>query len=236
MKINKSIALGILLFFIGITATFGYEYRKLNEQVQALIIENKQMEETLDAEILKDYVEDLPEDLREYSIDYDSWTLAKEISEYFYEDSDGRFKEEWGHFLTLAAESKEIDPFIVYELLRVETGGTFDPKTVGPETMYGHAYGLAQFMKNTAPWIAEMAGIDYEEDKLFDPYYSIQLAVTYLDFLYHQYGDWNYALTAYHRGIYGLEQYIYENGHARSWYAVEIQESAKDNELLVYDE
>ncbi|GGC91899.1 hypothetical protein GCM10007216_23290 [Thalassobacillus devorans] len=142
-------------------------------------------------------------------------------------ESEGRFKKSWAMFLVRESERYEIDPFLVYELLNVETGGTFNPELVGPSTKYGRAYGMAQFMKNTAPWIAEMGGLPYEDELLFDPYYSMQLSLIYLDYLHEKYGNWNEALTAYHRGVGGLENYKKENGHARSWYAVEIQENAE---------
>lgn len=162
-----------------------------------------------------------------------NWHNAQESAKAMHEDSEGAFKKEWGVFLASEANNRDIDPFIVYELLRVETGGKFDPEMTGPETSYGHAYGLAQFMTNTAPWIADMAGVEYDEDLLFDPYYSMLLSVEYLDFLYDRYDNWNYALTAYHRGIYGMENYVSENGHAKSWYAVEIQKMADDTGSLV---
>lgn len=162
-----------------------------------------------------------------------NWRAADEMAEAMYEDSEGAFQKEWGLFLASEALHRDIDPFLVYELLRVETGDRFDPEMVGPQTRYGRAYGIAQFMTNTAPWIAEMAGIEYDEEKLFDPYYSMFLSVEYLDFLYDRYDDWNHALTAYHRGIYGMETYVNQNGHAKSWYAVEIQENADHTGTLV---
>ncbi|WLR49861.1 transglycosylase SLT domain-containing protein [Bacillus tianshenii] len=165
---------------------------------------------------------------------YKQWQKAQKLANQFVEQSDGKFKKEWGLFLISKAKQYEIDPYIVYELIRVETGDTFDPKLKGPKTQYGHAYGLSQFMKNTAPWIADMAGIEYKDDLLYNPYYSIQLSVVYLDFLHERYeGDWDQALTAYHRGIYGLENYVKENGHAKSWYAKRIQNKAKKQEQLV---
>ncbi|MFA9559352.1 transglycosylase SLT domain-containing protein [Evansella sp. AB-rgal1] len=168
-----------------------------------------------------------------YYLSFDLWGRASEFSKVFSEDSDGRFQENWGRFLTIEAKRKGIDPFLVYELLKVETGGTFDPYLVGPQTVYGQAYGLAQFMENTGPWIAGMADLEYDLQFLFDPYFSIQLCIVYLDFLYKLYEDWNHALTAYHRGIYGLEEYIEENGNAESWYALEIISNAKGHELVL---
>lgn len=169
----------------------------------------------------------------ESSVTVGEWQNSKEAANAMYNDSDGAFKEEWGLFLASEAANRDIDPFLVYELLRVETGGEFDPEMTGPQTSYGHAYGLAQFMTNTAPWIAEMASVEYDEDLLFDPYYSMLLSVEYLDFLHDRYDDWDYALTAYHRGIYGMENYVSRNGHANSWYAEEIQEMADKSGQLV---
>lgn len=86
---------------------------------------------------------------------------------------------------------------------------------------------MAQFMSNTAQWIAEMAGLPYQKEKLFDPYYSIDLSITYLDFLHHRYGNWNQALTAYNRGIYGMKQYEKEHGNFKSHYVLKIEQLAQ---------
>ncbi|SER81261.1 lytic transglycosylase domain-containing protein [Salisediminibacterium halotolerans] len=176
---------------------------------------------------MNELTEQLPDDGLEFT--YHQWNEAEEKAAKMYEDSDGEFKKDWGMFLSIKAEKNEINPFIVYELLKVETGDQFDPDMVGPETSDGHAYGLAQFMKNTGPWIADKAGLDYEHEKLFDPYYAMHLSVTYLDYLYDEYdGNWDKALTAYHRGMDGMEQYKDEHGDAKSWYAVDIQEDARE--------
>lgn len=105
---------------------------------------------------------------------------------------------------------------ILIKLLKTESN--FEKDTVGPLTPYGHAYGIAQFMENTAPWIAEMADLEYKKEHLFDPIYSITLAATYLNYL--QYGDeqshagfhdWHASLTAYNRGIGGFKSYVRDN-------------------------
>ena len=165
------------------------------------------------------------------SVSVEEWKQAKAYSEQFYQDSEGKFSKKWGLFLTYQAMKEDIDPTIVYELLKVETGNTFDPELIGPKTKYGHAYGMAQFMTNTAPWIADMAEIDYSEDKLFDPYFSMTLSVTYLDYLYEKYENWDEALTAYNRGIGGLKAYVAEKGTPKSSYSEEIQEMASLHEM-----
>jgi soluble lytic murein transglycosylase-like protein len=215
------------------------EIKHLNKVLVSINDENKQMKkesEVLmierDMAVMKQYVEKREKNDNFSLNGYSSWVENKEISDHFYEQSDGRFKKEWGLFLVQEAKRYNVDPYIVFELIKIESGNTFDPYIVGPKTKYGHAYGMTQFMKNTAPWIANMADLTYEDEKLFDPIYSIQLSIVYLDFLYNRYNDWNKALTAYHRGIYGLENYIQKNGHAKSWYAVKIINNAQQQKYI----
>ncbi|MFC4404200.1 lytic transglycosylase domain-containing protein [Gracilibacillus xinjiangensis] len=168
------------------------------------------------------------------SSNYENWSKYFELAEVMVKDSGGNFLRPWATFLVKEAEKYEIDPFLVYELLKVETGATFNPTLVGPETRYGHAYGLAQFMKNTAPWVADMAKLPYDDELLYDPYYSIKLSLVYLDYLHDQYGNWDETLTAYHRGMTGMKQYKLINGHAKSEYALKIQTNAKKFDLLAF--
>ncbi|RWZ60882.1 lytic transglycosylase domain-containing protein [Halobacillus fulvus] len=163
---------------------------------------------------------------------YHIWPEMEKVADQLVKESDGEFKKSWALYLVRESKRYDVDPYIAYELLKVETGATFDPELVGPETKYGRAYGMAQFMKNTAPWIADMAGLPYEDELLYDPYYSMQLSLVYLDFLHNKYGNWDEALTAYHRGMGGMQQYKEENGHAESWYAKEIQNKA-DNHTTI---
>lgn len=211
-----------------------YNQNKLDtlEQLEQVKAENKKLQEEI--ETLKsqnDYLASIPSEFKKQN-GYFIWPELDKKASKMVQESDGNFKKSWALYLAREGKRYNIDPFLVYELLKVETGGTFNPKLVGPETKYGHAYGLAQFMQNTAPWIADMAGLPYDEKLLFDPYYSMQLSFTYLDFLHNQYGNWDEALTAYHRGMGGLEQYKAQNGHAKSWYAVKIQKNAQSHQAL----
>lgn len=167
---------------------------------------------------------------------YTKWLDSTELADQLYKDSDGKFKKEWGMFLGELTQEKGMDPYIVYELLKVETGGNFDPKAEGPETRFGVAYGMGQFMTNTAPWIADRANLEYKKELLFEPLYSIQLSVEYLDYLYSEYEDWDYALTAYNRGMTGLEKYIEKNGDAKSEYAVRIQHGVRQHDSIVFNQ
>ncbi|MYL71940.1 transglycosylase SLT domain-containing protein [Halobacillus litoralis] len=206
--------------------------KALEDQKQEL--KNKNQKLSMEIERLQstnEYLKEKPS--AEEESGYHTWPEIEKKADRLVSESDGNFKKSWAMYLVKEAQRYKINPYLVYELLKVETGGTFDPELVGPETKYGHAYGMSQFMKNTAPWIADMAGLPYEEELLFDPYYSMQLSLVYLDFLKKKYNNWDEALTAYHRGMGGLKAYKKENGHAESWYAEEIQEKAENHTTVV---
>ncbi|UOR12293.1 lytic transglycosylase domain-containing protein [Halobacillus amylolyticus] len=202
------------------------------QETSAIAEKNKRLNEKIERlQAKSDYL--LTETgVRKKTQEFKKWPNHAKLANIFYEDSDQKFKKSWALYLIKQSAQYGVDPYVAYELLKVETGGTFDPKLVGPETEYGRAYGMAQFMKNTAPWIAEMAGLPYKDELLFDPYYSMQLSVVYLDYLHNKYDNWDKALTAYHRGVGGLKDYIDKNGHAESWYAKEIQSKAEAYETI----
>ncbi|GAA0353953.1 transglycosylase SLT domain-containing protein [Bacillus horti] len=136
-----------------------------------------------------------------------------ELITYYLDQIDHKLSEEEMEHLIKESNRYDIPPEILIKLLKTESN--FDKDTIGPRTQYGHAYGIAQFMENTAPWIASMANLEYEMEYLFDPIYSITLAATYLNYL--QYGDgqghegfhdWHASLTAYNRGVAGLNSYV----------------------------
>lgn len=156
------------------------------------------------------------------SLDQDHWTTITKIKEkkqklasavtFYRAKIDKQLSRDEMRHLIKEANRHDIPVEILIKLLKIESN--FNNELVGPATKYGHAYGIAQFMKNTAPWIANMADMEYEFKKLFDTHYSITLAATYLHYL--QYGDggghegyqdWHTSLTAYNRGMGGLRTY-----------------------------
>ncbi len=230
----------IVILTIALVAIIGWSYTTINQYEGKLEVLN---DEKVELESEKSYLEAQTNYMvsqstvgsEEVSLtEFNRWPDYFDAAEQLVKDSDGNFQRSWALYLVKEAEKYEIDPFLVYELLKVETGHTFDPNLVGPETKYGHAYGMAQFMKNTAPWIADMVDLPYEEQLLYDPYYSMKLSLVYLDFLHHEYENWDEALTAYHRGMAGLEQYKLKNGHANSVYAETIQENAEKHQSVAF--
>ncbi|PKR79006.1 lytic transglycosylase [Halalkalibacillus sediminis] len=229
-KVISFIFLSLLLISGGVILNNSY----YEEQLTQLEDEKEQINKTNDSLVDQNEYLRSKETVTQEGLTMEEWQELERNADQMVTNSDGNFKKSWALFLNKKAKEYEVDPFIVYELLRVETGNTFDPELTGPETKYGHAYGMSQFMENTAPWIAEMAGLPYEKELLFDPEYSIELSIVYLDFLHHKYDNWDEALTAYHRGMGGLEKYKANKGHAASWYAVEIQEEAEKRRQVAF--
>ena len=62
------------------------------------------------------------------------------------------------------------------------------------------ASGLMQLMPATAKWCADVLGVEYEEEMLFDAKYNIRLGTFYLKYLYEKFGDERLALAAYNAG------------------------------------
>ncbi|WP_246049992.1 transglycosylase SLT domain-containing protein [Aquibacillus sediminis] len=222
-----------ILFFIGLSI---FAIIQLKQQ-QALQTENDQLQqenERLQAQT--EYMEMETDEEKDAENGYQNWQTLEQVANDLVEASEGKFKKTWALYLARESQKLNVDPYIAFELLKVETGGDFDPNLIGPETPYGRAHGMAQFMKNTAPWIADMAGLPYDDELLYDPYYSIHLSLVYLDFLFGQYQNWDEVLTAYNRGMDGLENYKQLNGHAESTYAITIQENADSYESVVMNE
>ncbi|TCP19752.1 transglycosylase-like protein with SLT domain [Scopulibacillus darangshiensis] len=228
---------GIVLLSVIIISALAVQHYMLKEQVSKLntdkaraihqLQQYKNKLQELRADNIKAKMDYAQKNKKENINKYKAWKKSKQVAEAIYKKSDGRFKKDWARFMAYQAYSKGIDPYLVYGLLKVESGNSFDPKIVGPETKYGRAYGMAQFMENTAPWIADMAGLKYDKKYLYNPYYSIMLSITYLDYLYGKYHNWNKALTAYNRGTGGMENYVAVTGNAKSEYATKIQTNAR---------
>lgn len=223
--------MGILLILVFVSWSY-HQINTYKSEMQTLKRTNIQLQQEVESmESQATYI--LKNRPIEVGINHKNWQKYYEVAEIMVDESGGEFKRPWATYLVKEADTYGIDPFIVYELLKMETGNTFDPSLIGPKTKYGHAYGMAQFMKNTAPWIADKADMPYEDELLFDPYYSIKLSLVYLDYLYNKYESWDETLTAYHRGMTGLKQYKLKNGHANSQYASRIQTNAQKYEKFI---
>lgn len=112
------------------------------------------------------------------------------------------------------SEENDLDPFLVMGLIQAES--SFQSDAVSPVG----AMGLMQIMPSTAEWLAELMGISYTEEDLFNPAYNIRMGTFYLRRLITYFGDVDTALASYNAGM----------GNVRSW--LEQDEYSYDGETL----
>ena len=108
----------------------------------------------------------------------------------------------------------DLDPFLVMGLIQAES--SFRSDAVSPVG----AVGLMQIMPSTAEWLAEMMGISYREEDLFNPAYNIRMGTFYLRRLINYFGHVDTALASYNAGM----------GNVRSW--LEQPQYSYDGETL----
>lgn len=133
--------------------------------------------------------------------------------------------EEVSEKLLYQADRLELEPSLLLGLIRVES--FFDAQNVS----HAGAVGLMQLMPNTARPVTARNDLEYDYDKLFDPFYNIKLGTKQVRFLLDEYdGDIHKALTAYNRGQGGLQSYINRNGTAESTFSNVILDYAEEYE------
>ncbi len=105
---------------------------------------------------------------------------------------------------------REIDPAFVAALVHQET--TFNPKAVSPVG----AKGLMQLMPGTAREIGERLYTVYQEERLFDPKFNIELGTYYIDqVLDMMNGDQELAAAGYNGGPYRIRKWRRESDAPR---------------------
>ena len=112
-----------------------------------------------------------------------------------------------------ASAENSLPPCLVASVVNTESG--FDPNAVSPVG----AVGLMQLLPSTAEWIAGMRGMEFEEQRLYEPAYNIDMGCWLLSYMLKRYdGNLRYALIAYNAGHGALEKwladpaYVDENG------------------------
>lgn len=114
--------------------------------------------------------------------------------------------------VTAAAERYGLDENLVFAVIRTESG--FDPNAVSS----ANAKGLMQLMTDTAEWICWRRGETYEESRVFEPEYNIDLGCWLLRYLIDRFnGNLEYAAAAYNAGANRVEGWLndpdrFENG------------------------
>jgi len=97
----------------------------------------------------------------------------------------------------------QLDPLFVAAIIRVESNFN-----TNAESARG-AKGLMQLMPETARWITQQIKISFEEERLFEPEYNIQLGCWYLANLRQEFNyNNNLVLAAYNGGRGNVNKWI----------------------------
>ena len=102
-----------------------------------------------------------------------------------------------------ACEKYDLDPCLVFAVIRTESFFT-------PDAVSGAgAQGLMQIMPETGEWIAWRQGKEYDESRIFEPDYNIDLGCWLLSFLLEKYnGDVELAAAAYNAGHSAVNRWL----------------------------
>ena len=101
--------------------------------------------------------------------------------------------------ISAGAAEFDLDPLFVAAVIKAES-------SFNPEATSGVAHGLMQLTDDTAAYIAEKAGMDYE--KRLAPRTNIRMGCWYLSYLIKQFGDINAALAAYNAGPAAVSRWL----------------------------
>lgn len=91
-----------------------------------------------------------------------------------------------------AARDQGLDEALFLGQIDVETGGTWNPRSVGPKTRFGTAKGLGQLIDDTAT--------RFGVKDVFDPVQNLRASAKYMKWLVDRYGDYGLALAGYNWG------------------------------------
>lgn len=104
--------------------------------------------------------------------------------------------------IALECEKYDIDPYLVYALIKVESG--YDSNAISG----AGAQGLMQIMPETAEWIARKLNLD--EYNIFDAKTNIEMGCWYINFLQERFEDKDTLLAAYNAGHNKVESWLKE--------------------------
>lgn len=100
------------------------------------------------------------------------------------------------------AEEFDLDPYLIAALIHVESKWREDAVSKKGAT------GLMQLMPDTAAWVAEQMGIEFEVQDLLDPEMNIMMGCWYLNYLSRRFSSFTAALAAYNGGQGNVQQWL----------------------------
>ncbi|MBQ5746707.1 MAG: lytic transglycosylase domain-containing protein [Clostridia bacterium] len=93
---------------------------------------------------------------------------------------------------------------VLYAVIYIESD--FDAEAVSKVG----AVGLMQLLPDTAKWLTKREGVEYTDDMLTDPEFSIRYGARFLKILYDRYENWDAAHAAYHAGFGRVDSWLEE--------------------------
>lgn len=101
--------------------------------------------------------------------------------------------------ISAAAAEYDLDPLFVAAVIKAES--SFDENASS-----GVAYGLMQLTDDTAAFIAERTGLDYE--KRTEPRTNVRMGCYYISYLSERFGNIETALAAYNAGPANVNRWL----------------------------
>ena len=101
-----------------------------------------------------------------------------------------------------ASERTGVPESVIYAVIRTESG--FHEDAVS----WAGAMGLMQVTYDTYDWIYWRRGQTADHDTILIPSYNIDAGVTYLQWLYERYGDWQLVYAAYNAGFGRVDKWL----------------------------
>lgn len=100
------------------------------------------------------------------------------------------------------SEEYKLNPIMVASIIKEESHFNNEAKSeMG-------AVGLMQLLPDTAKWVSEKLGEEFESEKLSDPDYNIKHGAYYYKYLLEHFGNDELALAAYNGGIGNVEKWL----------------------------
>lgn len=121
------------------------------------------------------------------------------------------FPTDYQEIVTTYAEKYNLDPYLVYSIIKVESGFDASAKS------YKGAIGLMQIMPQTGEYISNLLGEQgFTEGKLYDPEINIRYGTYYFSKLYKSfYKNLDIALAAYNGGEGNVKSWIKKDSEGK---------------------
>lgn len=120
----------------------------------------------------------------------------------------------YSEYVDKYSEKYNVPKDIIYAIIKTESGFRYDAVSSA------EARGLMQLMNDTYEWLCRREGIDPAEYSVTDPETNIMLGVSYIAYLYDEFGVWDTVYAAYNAG----------HGIVRKWLSDE--QYSKDGRLV----